>query len=138
MLQALLQRRESTDQGTAGMFYLDNVQMFTMELPERDNAPNISRIPEGSYKAEWDKSPKFGWCYHVRGVPNRGSILIHSGNLAGDVSLGYLSHSHGCILVANKLGTIDGQLAGLLSRPALQRLYSFTKNQPFQLIIRNA
>jgi len=114
------------------------MQCRTTELPERNNAPQISRIPAGTYLCKWAKSPKFGWVYHVTGVPGRRNILIHAGNLAGDVALGYLSHSHGCILPCGRMGRLAGQSAGLLSKPTVVKLAEIMQGQDFLLEVRNA
>lgn len=50
------------------------------ELPWRDNARNVSCIPDGTYLLKRVKSAKFGDCLHVVGVPGRSGILIHPGN----------------------------------------------------------
>lgn len=138
MLRGLLLRGPSTDQGTFGQLFLHNFQCFTTELPDRNNASQISRIPAGEYLCKWRKSPKFGWCYHVTGVPDRGNILIHAGNYAGAVDRGYLSHSHGCILPCARLGKLARQSAGLVSRPAVRKLAEIMQGQDFLLEVRNA
>lgn len=86
----------------------------------------------------WLKSPKFGWVYHVFEVPERSGILIHPGNLAGDISKGLKSHSHGCLLPCGYYGRIDGQTAGLLSGPTVRALADYLKHEPFILEVRNA
>lgn len=138
MNRALLLREESTDQGTPGIFFAPGFGCLTTELPWRENAPQISCIPTGEYRCEWRRSPKFGWCYHVLDVPDRGNILLHAGNLAGDVSLGYRSHSHGCILPCLKRGKMDGQMAGLLSASAVSGIAKAFNKKPFILEIKNA
>jgi len=137
-MNVILIRGESTDHGTPGALMSTGFECLTTELPWRDNTPQISCIPVGSYKCVWRKSPKFGWCYHVLDVPGRGNILIHPGNLAGDVALGYLSHSHGCILLCLRRGKIDGQMAGLVSVSAVNKLAKAFKKQTFTLEIKNA
>lgn len=63
---------------------------FTLELPWRDNARNISRIPEGVYKVRKRYSQRFGDHFEVLGVPDRTLILFHVGNFPDDTD--------GCIL----------------------------------------
>lgn len=137
MNKALLLRLKSTAQGTPGSLYIDNLILHTMELPFRDNIKQISCIPEGSYICKWIKSPKFGWTYQVTNVSGRGNILIHSGNFAGNKDMGFKTNSHGCILPCEKLGKMDGVLAGLISRPAVRKLNEAMKMEPFLLSIRN-
>lgn len=137
-MHALLLRLESSDHGTFGLFMSEGFSCFISELPWRDNTPQLSCIPEGSYTCKWHRSPKFGWCYKVFNVPGRNEILIHKGNYAGAVDKGYKTNSHGCLLPATKLGRIAGQKAGLISAPATQNLYSHFDKQSFTLEIKNA
>src|SRR3990167_3173439 len=95
-----LQRWPHSAQGTPGRLVLDGAPIaYSMELPDRANRPNVSRIPSGMYRCTWHRSPRFGWVYLVRDVPGRSLILIHPGNFAGDVRQGFITHSHGCILL---------------------------------------
>ena len=135
--RAFLQRLPSTDQGTFGIFSIGDFRCFTLELPDRDNAPQVSRILPYDYLVTWRKSTKFGLCYHVEGTVRRSGILIHPGTFAGDVLKGYKSHSHGCILPCMKIGSLDGQKAGLISRVAVSKITSILQQQPFILEIRN-
>ncbi|NLL66618.1 MAG: hypothetical protein GX236_02810 [Clostridiaceae bacterium] len=77
---------------------------YTLELPWRDNAKNISRIPEGVYKVRKRYSQRFGNHFEVLGVPDRTLILIHKGNFPEDTD--------GCILPGLSLVDI-----GTKSRP---------------------
>lgn len=135
-MKLFLYRHYSSDEGTVGIIVPLNI--FILELPERDNAKQLSRIPADSYECNWKRSPKFGWCYQLDNVKDRNNILVHAGNFVGDSTLGYHTHSHGCLLPAMKLGRMDGQLAGLLSRVALQKLYEFTHKESFILEIKDA
>lgn len=121
MKTAALVRFPGHDQGTLGMVLAPGgFRCHSMELPDRDNVQNVSRIPAGEYLCTWHKSPKFGQCYWVRGVPGRSAILIHPGNLAGDVGKGYRTHSWGCLLLGKHRGNLNGQAAVLASRPAVR------------------
>ncbi|KUJ73914.1 hypothetical protein AVO42_00390 [Thiomicrospira sp. XS5] len=109
---------------------------YLMELPERDNLPNISRIPAGRYLVKYlarSGSGKYHDVYHITGVPDRSGILIHGGNFAGDTELNYRTDSWGCVLTARRIGAIGGQVAGLASRAALRKLHKFTNKQDFYL-----
>lgn len=80
-----------------------NKEIFTcktLELPWRDNAKNISRIPEGDYMGIKHVSSKFGETIWIQEVPNRSEILIHAGNFHRDTL--------GCILVGKTFTDIDG------------------------------
>lgn len=129
MLTAIMSRFESSDQGTFSTFKCKEFSCFIVERPWADNKQNESCIPAGLYECKWQRSPKFGWCYEVTKVPNRGRILIHPGN--------YYWHSHGCLLTASKLGYLNGKKAGLISRPALDKLNRFFNKTSFLLEIRD-
>lgn len=71
------------DAGTNGDLYIDGVlRCHTIELPWLNNTPKLSCIPEGTYKVEKFFSGHLGPCLHVKNVPNRAAILIHSANNA--------------------------------------------------------
>lgn len=141
MNEATLTRRDSTDQGTAGVLVFGSSSLFTMELPWRDNLPRMSSIPVGMYTCAIVRSPKFGLVYEVKNVPNRSHVLIHSANLAGASDMGYDTQLHGCIAPCTKLGLMRNskgvmQLAGLVSRPALSQFMRWADSKPFILRIQ--
>lgn len=88
----------------------------TLELEDRGNARNVSRIPEGSYWVSPRQSEKYGWHFHVLGVPNRSYVLIHSGNR--------YTHTRGCILIGTSFKHLDddGILDVIWSRNTLDKL----------------
>lgn len=139
-MKLFLIRSPSSDEGTAGLLLApsSDFKCRTLELPFRDNLPQVSSIPAGAYLCKWIKSLKFGWTYQVLDVPNRGNILFHSGNYAGNSDLGFKTHSHGCILPCTKIGRLNNQLAGLVSKPAVTKLFTLLNKQSFQLEILNA
>lgn len=138
MTRVALIRTRHTDQGTQGVLVLpDGVFCNTLELPWRDNKPKRSCIPCGEYDVKVRRSPKFGLTYEVQDVPGRSYILIHSGNLAGDVAKGYLSHVEGCILLGKYYGVLEKQLAILCSRPTVRGFMEQLDNQPFRLIVED-
>lgn len=136
-ISAQLLRQPSADEGTEGRLLVPGVGFacFTLELPWRDNAPCVSCIPCGEYPCVVAQSPRFGRVYHVRDVPGRTAILIHRGNLAGDVSQGLKSNVEGCILLGEKRGTLHGQRAVLVSRATVRRLMAATGGAPLHLTI---
>lgn len=136
--KALLSRFAMSNEGTKGVFIIEGLNCFTMELPYKDNIPNISCIPAEVYEVVWQKSNKFGWCYMIKNVSNRTNILIHSGNYAGDISKGYKTHTHGCILPCLRLGKLAGQEAGLISKPAVTKIEKVFNKQPFILEVKDA
>lgn len=103
---ATLIRQTSDEQGTFGVFTVNNKSYFSLELPNKDNKPNISCIPCGQYKASLRYSPHFKKnLYCLSGVPNRNFILIHGANFAGDEAMGYQTHLQGCISIGKSIGT---------------------------------
>jgi len=130
--------RTSTDvQGTFGVLVVEDFECCSLELPWRDNENNISCISTGTYTAQFIISSHYGPCYWVQGVPGRSEILIHTGNLAGDESEGWESHSAGCVLVGERRGVLGDQKAVLLSRKTLRRFIDRVMGrEDFQLEIK--
>lgn len=140
-LDALLLRKPSTDQGTLGVFIIPEVDFkcFTIELPWRDNATGISCIPVGTYHLyrRWSDHWR-GFVYQFRNVPQRIAIQSHTGNVAGDKSLGYKSHSLGCVLVGSVVCEIWGQLAVGNSKNTFRKFLAATLGRDLLLEIREA
>ena len=124
------------DQGTQGILFYNDFMCHTLELPWRDNSRNISCIPGNeSYDVTIKLSPKYGQVYWVKKVPNRSFILIHSGNWGGDVRKGFKTHVNGCILLGQKRGLLQGQVAVLNSRITIKRFMAKMALEPFKLQI---
>lgn len=130
----MIMRLPSTKFGTFGRLG----DFFSLELPWKDNQPEISCIPEDTYLCGIVKSPRFGKVYQIFGVPNRGHVLIHSGNYAGDVSQGLKSHVKGCVVLGLNVGTLDRQPAVLMSKTALRRFMESVEYKPFKLEVTHA
>lgn len=134
----LIRERES-DQGTEGRIVLrDGSQFFTLELPDRDNAANISRIPAGEYIVKPRESRRFGLTYHVQNVPDRSYILFHWANFAGDREKGWQSHLRGCVALGMRRGAFQNkygkaQRAVLASRAACGAFMDRMAGRPFRL-----
>jgi hypothetical protein len=76
------------------------LERYALELPDKDNKFQVSRIPAGEYKVIKRWSPKYKNHFHILDVPNRSMILIHHGN--------YHRDTLGCILPGKRLVDIDG------------------------------
>lgn len=87
------------DDCTVGVLNFGEFRCLTLELPDLNNAPNISCIPPGRYQCEKVVSGKFGVCVAVTGVKGRTLIRIHVGN--------YTSQIQGCILVGDSIKDIN-------------------------------
>lgn len=115
---AKLVRDIMTDEVTFGTLSLPwcNVTCRTLELPWRDNASNISCIPEGIYGLSPVYSNTFGSILAVGGVDGRSLVRVHAGNHTG--------HTHGCILTGKRIGTLQGRPFIFNSRDALRAIVS--------------
>lgn len=130
-------RRDYGDQGTFGRLQIPGLEFFTGELPWRDNAPNVSCLPTGVYKAVWNFSPRFKrFLYLLLGTSPRAGIRAHPANLMGDKARGFYSQLNGCIAFGERLGWMEGQKALLLSAPAVRRFETYMDRKPFELEIR--
>ena len=132
MLRLTIDRNPSTDQGTPGAATLHNAAgirlwaAHSLELPDRDNAPNISCIDPGIYVAKLQMSARFGYqVYVLQNVPGRANCEMHDGNWAGDVSLGWKSDVEGCTVFGTDAGTLTPQ--GM--RPQMAVLHSDAARQ---------
>lgn len=105
--------REYFPAGTNGtLYYKDQLQCYTIELPWLDNEPRYSCIPEGSYRIKMRYSLRHKAHLLLEGVSNRELILIHPANDAA-------MELKGCIAPVTKL---TGQGMGILSRKAFEAL----------------
>lgn len=111
-----LKRQPSTDDGTLGEL-LDNEGQhicYTIELPWKDNEPQVSCIPTGTYQVILHDTPAHPHTWEITNVPDRQAILIHNGNTENDVK--------GCVAVGSEIGEIDGLPAVLNSNATLKKL----------------
>ncbi len=103
-MELRINRREREDKQTIGRgFVVGNgvgFSFWTLELPWLNNQQYVSCIPAGRYKCRKRYSKKYGWHFHILGVPGRSYILIHFGN--------YFHDTEGCILVGMTIADIDG------------------------------
>ena len=143
MTTMTLCRYKSDDQGTFGVLYHDDWWCFTLELPWRDNKANISCIPAGEYKVTRRYSPSFKReTYWIKDVPNRGYILIHSANFAGDTSKGWHTNLKGCVtlgMVTAVAKNPKGKFQECVSRSreAIRKLENKLGKKDFNLIIKD-
>lgn len=135
---AVLDRLESGDQGTFGRMWTPGLELYSGELPERGNAPNVSCIPQpGLHRVVWTFSPRFRrFMYLLLGTAPRVGIRAHAANLMGDAAQGWRAQLNGCIALGERLGWLDGQKALLLSAPAVRRFEAQLGHRPFLLEIR--
>lgn len=132
MRTVYLARHTYADSCTRGVLICDNVFIHTLELPWRDNKPNISCIPNGEYFCQFmarSSSGKYKNVYHVQDVDGRTAILIHNGNTP--------DHTRGCILVGMSMGILAGKQAVLNSRTALTKFVNSMNQENFILKVVN-
>ena len=141
-------RGPSTDEGTFGTWQFDGREWVSMELPDRDNKPNLSRILAGTYICQlepthlWSPRPD-GLLYHVLDVPGHQLIKIHAANWAGDVTLHWHSDLLGCLAIGNgraeltPMQTGKPQQAITGTREALAELMDLLAGETFELQIHD-
>ena len=108
----IVRLEDTVEDGTFGVLLLQNrVQCWTLELPWRNNAENVSCIPTGLYvlspRFTWRAVDKHGPTYQVDGVPSRTGILFHPANVDEQLL--------GCIAVGETIGKLKGDRAILNS-----------------------
>jgi hypothetical protein len=83
-----------------GRLTYGDFQCFTLELPYKDNAKNISCIPPTTYIGRKHLSQKNGNVISIGNVIGRTGIQIHTGNYTRQIA--------GCILVGDSVKFLDG------------------------------
>lgn len=142
-IKVTITRETSGDEGTFGTLEMEGFKCKTGELPWRDNKPQVSCVPPGTYSALWQDSPKHGMCYHLVGVPDRSFVEIHSANFVGDKLKGYACEMLGCITLGKDvqpLSTPDNgkQLAIISSRITMAKFHELCAERPLSLTIKDA
>ncbi len=62
---------------------------------------------------------------------------MHPGNVGGDTTQGFRTHTKGCILLGRRRGWLWGQKAVLSSRPTVMEFMSVMEREDFTLNIVN-
>lgn len=134
-----LTRLRHTDQGTEGILTVPELGFacFTLELPWRENRPNLSCIPAGTYPLSWRVTRRRS-TFRIRNVPHRTYILIHSGNYAGDIHKGFKTHVEGCVLLGRRMGWLAGQRAVLVSRATVREFNTLMAGRDARITIIDA
>ena len=95
-----IKRIHTSDSGTFGVVcdgHHGEPFCVSLELPYRNNEPNISCIKSGVYEGVRVMSPRFGNTFEVKGnLEGRTHILFHKGNSIED--------SRGCLILAEGFG----------------------------------
>lgn len=130
MEKVFLVRDVRTDKSTQGVLIAKGKTFYTLELPWRDNQRRVSCIPAGEYICEFlprSASGKYKNVYHIKDVPGRDGILMHSGNV--------VKHSLGCPLIGQYRGFLGGLVAVLRSRLALKAFVKLMGRKSFKLVV---
>ena len=105
--------RKYFSKGTNGDLLLKGEKICsTIELPWKQNKPQVSCIPEGEYELRKRYTSRFGRHFILMNVPNRSYILLHAANDA-------LKEIKGCIAPVSLL---TGEGKGILARLALSKV----------------
>lgn len=129
MKEAILKRIYLHD-CTVGVIEFGGDRAYTLELPDLNNAKNVSCIPAKKYRAAYRLSPSKGDVIQLQNVPDRTYIQIHSGN--------YTSQILGCILVGDSIKDINGDKIPDVtnSKNTLKRLLAWAGKEDFILNIQ--
>jgi hypothetical protein len=139
MKYAQLIRDTEGDDGTFGQLYLSGVgTVQTGELPWRNNAPDFSRIPIGTYVLHQFDSPRLGLVLRFQNVPGRTLVDLHRGNWCGDTLKGYRSDVEGCVIVGTARGVLLGQMAVQDSEAAMETVLKWLTNDDLTLTVAEA
>ncbi len=108
-MQAILQRdHKASDLVTFGKLYLPWLKVqpdiYTIELPWKDNEPDVSCIPAGIYTLKSYNSVKHKDVWEYQDIPNRVYCLLHPANYACNVKdteghIIHLNELEGCTAV---------------------------------------
>ena len=137
-MKAVINRRYERNQTPGTLVVLnDGKELFTchtLELKNMGNIRKLSCIPEGPYQCEKIIRPDGRNGIHVKNVPNRSAILLHSGNFAAGLQVDI----EGCILVGTGYKDInkDGHLDIINSDKTFTKLFSILEAK-FELIINS-
>jgi hypothetical protein len=143
MQRLTIDRGPSTDLGTFGVAAIGTMTWHSLELPWRDNRPNLSCIPPGVYRASVVESAHFGReVYLLQGVPGRIDVEVHPANWGGDIEKGFYTDLKGCLSIGESLGELappgrtDPQAAIERSTSAFDALMAITLEADIEIEIR--
>ena len=116
----------------------EHKDIYTIELPWKDNKTSVSCVPQGLYNCRPYTSAKYKNVWKILEVPGREAILIHSGNFACDVKLQVGNHSsdtEGCIMVG--LGIEEKVPMITRSKEAMDYLRGLLGSDNFSIEVKN-
>lgn len=120
----LIRTQQDAHQTMGHITLPSGLRLATIERPWKGNEAQVSCIPEGTYRAVFTHSKRFGRkLYEVMNVPGRSGIRIHAANWAHELQ--------GCIA----LGIAHGAGLVVQSRVAMQRFHDELAGKSFTLRI---
>ena len=128
----VLERYCYSEKGTFGRLRVGDFECYTVERPWIQNEPNISCIPDGTYKIGLAHFNAGGYdTLEIEGVAGRTHILFHRGNWPESVQ--------GCIALGISEGILSNKRAVLHSSQAFDNFWAAVKDDPPRTIqIRQA
>ena len=87
------------DEGTFDRFIADTGWSCDfMELPDRNNEPDLSLVDEGTFRMVFRKTQRHPEGIYIMAEPDDGRTAVewHGANVAGDIKKGFASQLHGC------------------------------------------
>jgi hypothetical protein len=126
-MRITLVRFESSDDGTFGIIELEQLKIYTLERPWKDNKVDISCVPRGTYLCKYTYSNRFKRSlYELKDVKDRSGIRIHPAN--------YQDELKGCIALGIQVS--DHPKKHLLSsKVAVEMFENILKKEDFELEI---
>lgn len=117
IIEVRLTRKKYYSNSTVGILHIHANNLIwachTLEPAWKNNKPQVSCIPVGTYTCRRFKSEKHGETFEVCDVPGRAGILFHAGNNA-------LRDTQGCILLGVGLIQSAGHAYLEASRAAMR------------------
>lgn len=129
-IKVKITRQYSAETQILGDLTMPGFECKTLELPNKNNLPNISCIPKGIYNCRWTFSWKFlRYTYEVTDVIGRSGIRFHPANFFFDLK--------GCIALGDKYGDLNRDAwADLInSKITVAKFEQLLNKKSFQLTI---
>ena len=106
----------------------DTVCCWALELPWKDNHPNISCVPTGEYELRLEWSSKFNReLYELKGVSGRSECKFHIANRLHEIQ--------GCISPGIMVRKIDNEYSVAQSTAAFNKFMMMMKGREKDLLI---
>ena len=106
MKAVIVRKSDNGIETNGGLFIIDNdiviYKCVTLELPDKNNQPQISCIPKGTYQClKIGASAKIPYTHiAIQNVPKRSGVCIHKAN--------YVSQLRGCVALGKEFLDING------------------------------